>query len=101
MRIGDDRAFLLLERNDLSPKRLLGGGDVALNVEVQNTGFRGKASEVWFFRDEISKFLKDLRTLESKRDGSAVLTDMSFGSRYDGFRLEICSVDNSGHMAVK
>jgi hypothetical protein len=65
--------------------------------------FRGGASEqfsdhgfVWFAALALAAFLAQLRELEARRQGEAMIEGLSPGE----FRLRLWSVDRRGHLAV-
>jgi hypothetical protein len=100
MRIGNDHSFVEFEVEEVMPVRPAGETDVACSVEASSDSFSGRVEAVWFARDDIDRFLSELRRLEEKRQGSANLLNMSSQSEYNPFRFEIFAIDEIGHCAV-
>lgn len=101
MRIGNEQAFVSFEFEEAMPEHLPGGTDIACSVEASCGGFNGRIESVWFSREDINRFLSELRSLEESRKGSASLVNQSSPSKYDPLRFEIFSVDEVGHFAVR
>jgi hypothetical protein len=80
--------------------RSLGGDrtdrDVLLNITVQASGYSA-ADQCWIAANDFDRFLWQLRKLETRRQGQAILV----GALPDDLRLEFYSTDSLGHMAMK
>ncbi len=100
MRIGNDDSFVEFDLDEVMPGSPAGETDIACSVEASCDSFSGRIKAVWFARDDMDRFLSELRRLEEKRQGSANLLNMSSQSEYNPFRFEIFSVDEIGHFAV-
>ena len=81
--------------------RIAGRQDVNLSAEISCNGFRGQNSSIWFGQDEIQGFLRGIHVLEKERSGTAQLISLGFPSEYVEFNLQIYSVDQAGHFALK
>ena len=86
----------MLERSQLGAPGTPADDDVLVNVTVDARGFAA-ADQSWVVRSDWDKFLTELRTLESRRQGSAALC----GASPEELRIEFFSVDRAGHMAVR
>jgi hypothetical protein len=71
------------------------GGDVRVVVRVRFGDFAG-ATDAWILRETWDAFAADLRALEQRRHGEAVLLSISPGE----LRLRFFGRDRAGHMAV-
>src|SRR5262249_39718909 len=72
--------------------------DVSILLTLNICVHRYSASdEVFVATDDWDRFVVDLRTLEERRQGSAIVTDVT----RDDLRLEFFSTDSAGHMAVR
>jgi len=101
MRIGSDQSFVAFEFKEAMPEHLPGGTDIACSVSVSCDAFNGRVESVWFSREDINRFLLELRSLEEYRKGSANLVNLSSLSEYNPLRFEVFSIDEVGHMAVR
>lgn len=101
MRVGNEQSFVAFEFQEAMPEHLPGGTDIAYSVEASCDGFRGRVESVWFAREDINRFLSELRSLEENRKGSASLVNLSSPSEYNPLRFEIFSIDTPGHFAVR
>jgi hypothetical protein len=80
---------------DRVPVHLPSAGDTRLAVTVQSRGFTG-AVAAWVEAPVLRAFVRQLRELEARRQGSAELASMSPGE----FLLRVFACDRVGHMAV-
>jgi hypothetical protein len=96
MRIEGDGSLLELDRSELGPPGTPGDRDVLLNISVRVSGYSA-ADQAWAVERDLDRFVEELRHLERKRQGQAVLT----GASPDDLRLEFHSTDSAGHMAVR
>lgn len=101
MRIGNEQSFVSFEFEEATPEHLPGGADIACAVEASCGGFSGRIEGVWFSREDVARFLSELRRLEEKREGSASLVNLSSPSQYNPLRFEIFSVEAVGRFAVR
>ena len=96
MKLEGDSAFLDLERAELGTAGAPVDRDVLLNVTVKVSNYSA-ADQCWIAESDLRRFVLQLRELESRRQGQAVLV----GANSDDLQLEFHSTDSSGHMAVK
>jgi hypothetical protein len=96
MKLEGDSAVLELDRSEVGAPHSPTDEDVLLNITVQVSSYSA-ADQCWIAANDLERFLADLRRLEARRQGEAVLV----GASPDDFRLEFCSTDSVGHMAVK
>ena len=96
MRLDGDAAFLELERSELGSTENPTDANVLLNVTVQVGSYSG-ADQCWISANDLKRFLIELRALEARRQGQAVLS----GASPDELRLEFYSIDSVGHMGIK
>ena len=96
MKLEGNSAFLEFERSELGSSESSAEADVLLNVTVV-VGEYSAADQCWIAATDLDTFLIELRELEARRKGQAVL----LGASLDDLRLEFSSADSVGHMAVK
>src|SRR5262245_10600084 len=96
MRIQEQGAFLEVERSEFGPPDTPGEDDILLNVSIAVSGYSA-ADQSWVVESDLARFLAELRALEQKRQGSALLVSSS----PDDLRLQFYSTDSAGHMAVR
>ena len=96
MKIQEQDGFLEVERAELGPPDTPSEDDVLLNVSVGVSGYSA-ADQSWVVGSDLKHFLTELRALEQKRQGSALLVSPS----PDDLRLQFYSTDSAGHMAVR
>jgi hypothetical protein len=70
--------------------------DVRLSVTVRTARYAA-ADHSWVIRTDLDRFVHELRALDQRRQGQAVLASPS----PDGLRLEFYSTDAAGHMAIR
>jgi hypothetical protein len=70
-------------------------GDVRLYLRLTCEGFAGTGSS-WIAHDVWHRFLQQLKRLDDRRDGEAVVESIS----PDELRLRIRVTDRAGHVAV-
>jgi hypothetical protein len=87
---------LILERSDVGPPGTPGDRDLLLNITVDARGFAA-ADQSWIVDAAWEGFIGQLRTVEARRQGRAILDSASPGDLH----LEIFSTDSAGHMAVQ
>jgi hypothetical protein len=90
---GDDRIEVVAADHGAADSSA--AGDVKLSVAVASAGFTGHGF-AWVAADTLLIFLDQLRGLEQRRRGEAVLEGVSEGD----FHLRVWSVNRRGHMAV-
>ncbi len=96
MKIQGDSGFLELEQSEVGASHDPPDHDLLLNVTVKVSSYSA-ADQCWIATNDVERFLLELRQLESRRHGQAVL----LGASPDDLRLEFYSTDSLGHMAVK
>src|SRR5205085_328576 len=101
MRVGDEQSFVSFEFKEAVPEHLPGGTDVSYIVEVSCHGFGGRIESVWFTREDINRFLSELRSLEETRKGSANLVNLSSPSEDNPLRFQISYADNVRRFMVR
>src|SRR5262249_24060185 len=94
MKISGQAGTLLLERSDVAGTAA--EEDVLINVTVEAGGF-GAADQSWIVGADWLRFISELRALESRREGLAILTSAS----PEDLRLEFFATDHAGHMAAR
>jgi hypothetical protein len=74
-------------------------------IAVSDAGFRGISQELRFADSQIARFISDLEALESRRAGTATLTEYYAGKASDGTpmanEISLFSLDSWGHIAVR
>lgn len=92
----------LVYREMLSEReqQVSGMTDVRIAVEVFSRGFSGRNDTVWFGRDDIQRFLKDLQQFEAQRTGTVKFASLGAPSEYCEFRFQLNIVSKTGHAAV-
>ena len=101
MRVGNERLFVRFEFKEAVPEHLPGATVISCSVEIYCDGSGGRIESVWFSREDIDRFLSELRILEGSRKGSANLANLGSLSGDNPLRFEIHSIDNAGHYAVR
>ena len=88
--------WLVLEQSEVGPAGRPADRDVLLNISVDAKGFAA-ADQSWIVEADWNSFLAELRRLEARRQGRAILNSAS----PEDLVLDFFSTDSSGHMAVK
>jgi hypothetical protein len=88
MRLTGKEAFLELQPSDAGDPNTPAESDLLLNVTVQVSSYSA-ADQSWVIADEWDRFLTELRTLDERRQGRAVIV----GASPDDLRLEFYSRD--------
>ena len=96
MRLIGSEGFLELERSETGERGRPGESDILLNVTVEVSSYSA-ADQSWVVADEWASFLTELRKLDERRQGRAVVE----GASRDDLRLEFYSTDSAGHLAVR
>jgi hypothetical protein len=96
MRLIGSKGLLELQRSETGESGTPCESDILLNVTVEVSSYSA-ADQSWVTAGEWDRFLTELKTLDERRRGRAVVEG---ASRYD-LRLEFYSSDSAGHMAVK
>jgi hypothetical protein len=96
MRLDGSEGFLELERSQTGEPGTSGESDILLNITVEVSSYSA-ADQSWVVADEWDRFLAELRNLNERRQGRAVVD----GASRDDLRLEFYSTDSAGHMAIK
>jgi len=96
IRIEGDNSFLELDRSELGPPGTPGDRDVLFNIGANVSGYAA-VDQAWVAEHDLDRFVEELRDLEQRRKGNAVLA----GASPDDLRLEFHSTDSIGHMAVR
>ena len=99
----DKLAFVsfILRSRDSRDEKILGWSVISLEIEVSCGGFAGRDDDVTFRDDEVASFLGDLQRLEKERRGAVTLASLDAPSSYPQFKMELYTIDASGHMIVK
>jgi hypothetical protein len=95
MEIREGHNCVTIEPVDRVPADLPSAGDVKLCVEIASEQFSGHGF-AWLAAPALAAFLVQLRELEKRRQGEAMVAGLS----PEEFRLRVWSVDRRGHMAV-
>jgi len=95
MRLAGKEGLLELQRSEIGPQGTPAESDILLNVTVEVEGYSA-VDQSWVMAEEWDKFLNELRILDQRRQGRAVIV----GASPDDLRLEFYSTDSAGHMAV-
>jgi hypothetical protein len=95
MEIREGQNCVTIEPVDRVPVDLPSASDVELSVEVCSEQFSGHGF-AWVAAPALAAFLVQLRELEARRQGEAMVEGLSPGE----FRLRLWSVDRRGHVAV-
>lgn len=96
MKLIGEKGLLELQRSELSERNILAESDILLNVTVEVTGYSA-SDQSWVVGSDWDRFLTELRRLDERRQGRAVV----LGALPEDLRLEFHSTDAAGHMAVK
>jgi hypothetical protein len=96
MRITGEDGLLELEPFEIGPPGTPAESDLRLSVTVKMDGYSA-ADECWVIAGQWDTFLKELRELDHRRQGRAVVIAAS----PDDLQLEFYSTDSAGHMAVR
>jgi hypothetical protein len=96
MKLIGEKGFLELEPSEIGERGTPGEGDILLNVAVKAWSYSA-ADHSWVMAGDWDRFLLELKALDERRQGRAVLG----GSSPDDLRLEFYSTDSVGHMAVR
>jgi hypothetical protein len=96
MRLVGGEGLLELERSETGERGTPGESDILLNVTVEVSSYSA-TDQSWVVADEWNGFLGQLRELEERRQGRAIVE----GASRDDLRLEFYSTDSAGHMAIK
>jgi hypothetical protein len=96
MKLIDENGLLELEPSEFGQEGTQSESDILLNVRVQVKGYSA-ADESWVIAEDWDRFLIELRVLDQRRQGRAVVV----GASSEYFRLEFYSTDLAGHMAVQ
>src|SRR5258705_2663531 len=96
IRIEGDNSFLELDRSELGPPGTPVDRDVLFSISANVAGYSA-TDQAWVVESDFDRFVEELRHLEHRRHGQAVLA----GSSPDDLTLEFHSTDSIGHMAVR
>jgi hypothetical protein len=96
MRLKGEQALLEITPTVWDTPHRAADTDLLLNVTVRVSNYSA-ADQSWVVGDEWQRFLDELRMLEARRQGSAVLE----GASPEELRVEFFSTDSLGHMAVR
>ena len=96
MTLTGKEGLLELQRAELGEQDAPAESDILLNVTVEVAGYSA-ADQSWVVAEEWNRFLTELRLLDQRRQGRAVVV----GASPDDLRLEFYSTDSAGHMAVR
>jgi hypothetical protein len=96
MKIHEHGAFLEIECIGFGEASTPAADDVQLQVTVRIAGYAA-ADQSWVVRSHMERFLHQLRVLEQKRHGHAMLASPA----PEDLQLEFYSIDSAGHMAVR
>jgi len=95
MRLDGDSGVLEFERCEVGEAGGPVDPDVLLSVTVKVANYSA-ADQVWIAATDLSEFSENLHSLESHRQGEAILS----GASADDLMLKFYSTDSVGHMAV-
>jgi hypothetical protein len=98
LRIGDQSAGIRFAFREAERERF---PSMAFDITVSCLGFSGQNDGVWFEKETLERFVKDLREFEKRRQGRVTLESIDNQSEYCEFRFELFSTGASGTMAVK
>jgi len=101
MKLGNDQSFVEFAFVQRAPENSPGAGDVSCSVIAAKNAFRGGIPSVWFSREDLDDFLRQLEQLERTRNGLVKLSNLSSLSDYNPLTLEIFSIDHRGNLGVK
>ena len=90
----DKKSFLLLDFLELEKERY---PSLSISVKIENEGFSGCNKNIWLESGSLKNFLKELKSLDKKRNGFASIESMD----PEEFKLKIESIDRSGHLILK
>jgi hypothetical protein len=96
MRLTGENGLLELEPSEIAPSGTPAESDILLNVTIKVDGYSA-ADQCWVIAEAWDGFLNELRELDHRRQGCAVVIAAS----PDDLRLEFYSTDSAGHMAVR
>jgi len=91
MKLESEGGFLEISRSDVGPPGTPGDGDLLLNVST-TVGSYAAADQSWVVAADWDGFLGELRTLEARRQGRAVL----MGASPDDLTIEFFATDLRG-----
>ena len=95
MEIREGDNCVTIEVVERVPSHLPTAGDIELSLKVNSEKFSGQ-SIVWIGSPDFATFLVQLRQLEAKRQGEAVIEGLS----PENIRFRLRAIDRRGHMAV-
>jgi hypothetical protein len=96
LKIQEHLGLIELDVTDFGDAHTAGRDDVLLNVTVRTGAYAAEDAD-WIVRNDLDRFLQELRALDEKRQGKAVLVSAS----PDDMQLEFYSTDSAGHMAIQ
>ena len=97
MRIGNDSAFVEIERSYIDVKDPLAR---CYNARLENDSFAGTVGEIWISPTDAQSFLRQLNELEQNKGETAVLRNLSSDSDVSPLSFEIRKIDSLGHIGV-
>ena len=92
-RSNDCKSFFEVEKTDFCDAN--GSKTFGFRFGVESRGFAGYLSDVWFYDEDLAKFISNIADLTSGKVKAAKLQAMS------DFALTVIPTDSSGHFSVK
>jgi hypothetical protein len=92
---GDADQVLTIERSGFGEAGTPADEDLLLNVTIVVGGYSA-ADQAWVVADDWREFMREIRSLETTRQGQATLN----GASPQDIQLVFRATDSAGHMAV-
>ncbi|MCX6132137.1 MAG: hypothetical protein NTX25_24155 [Proteobacteria bacterium] len=92
-RSDDGKSFFEVEKTDFCDAN--GSKTYGFRFGVESRGFAGCLSDVWFYDEDLVKFISNIADLTSGKAKAAKLQAMS------DFALTVIPTDNIGHFSAK
>ncbi len=92
-RSNDGKSFFEVEKTDFCDAN--GSKTFGFRFRVESRGFAGYLSDVWFYNEDLSKFISNIADLTSGKAKAAKLRAMS------DFTLAVIPTDSIGHFSAK
>lgn len=90
----DGKSFIEIEVIEVELAML---PSTSVSAFIENEGFKGFKNNCWFEHKEIQDFINELKELDQKQQGKAILSSMSPSDLI----LDIEVYDKTGHIALK
>jgi hypothetical protein len=98
--IGDDRSFVSFELIERMDVELPCAGDINLDVKAHIGCIWGACTahyQLWFAKEDVERFLVDLKSLDKTDTGSALMKSMS----PEEFSMELMPTRHPDHIKVR